>query len=100
MTVGILKIIYHLPYSQTLKEKRQKLTSIKQKLRKKFNISISEIDYKDLWQKSLIGISMISEAQNFIDKIFNKIIEEFKHFNNGYIANYNIEYLNANEEYN
>lgn len=99
MTVGILKIIYHLPYTHTLKEKRQKIRSIIQILRKKFNISISEIDYKDLWQKSLIGISMVSNEQNFIDKNFNKIVNEFDYFDYGYITNYNTEYLSANESY-
>jgi len=97
MTVGILKIMYHLPYAQTLKEKRQKLLSIKQILRKKFNISISETGYQDLWQKSLIGISMVCDGKNFVDKIFNKIIDEFNRFKFGYIAEFNTEYLNVNE---
>ncbi len=97
MTIGILKIIYHLPYSQTLKNKRQILRSIKDILKKKFNISISEIDYMNLWQKSLIGISMISSEQSFINSNFNKIISEFECFKNGYIADYNTEYLHSNE---
>ena len=97
--IGILQVVYHFPHSQNLKEKRQILRSLKQILRKKFNISISEIDYKNLWQKSLIGISMISDNKKFVDKIFNKIIEEFNYSKKGYILDYNTEYIHTGKSY-
>lgn len=99
MMVGILTLMYHLPNSHNLKNKRQTLQSFKQILRKKFNISIAEIGYHDLWQKSLIGISMISNNQKIIDKIFNKVIKEIEYHNKGYILNYHTEYMQAGEIY-
>jgi uncharacterized protein YlxP (DUF503 family) len=95
MTIGILTVNYHLPYSRDLKEKRQIIQSIKKTLQNQFNISISEIDHLDLWQKSMLGISTISNSKKMADRIFNKIIDKFEHFNNGYILDYNTEYINA-----
>ncbi len=95
MTIGIMTINYHLPNTQNLKEKRQVIQSIKKILHNQFNVSISEINHLNLWQKSLIGISTISNNRKMVDKIFNKVIEKFSHFNNGYILDYNTEYINA-----
>ncbi len=95
MTIGIMTINYHLPNTQNLKEKRQVIQSIKKVLHNQFNVSISEINHLNLWQKSLIGISTISNNRKMVDKIFNKVIEKFSHFNNGYILDYNTEYINA-----
>ena len=97
MTIGILTVNFHIPNSHSLKDKRQVLQSIKQILRKKFNISISEVEHQNLWQNSLLGICMISPDKKFIDKVFNKIITEFEKFNKGYITGYNTEYLSAIE---
>ncbi len=95
MTIGIMTINYHLPNTQNLKEKRQVIQSIKKILHNQFNVSISEINHLNLWQKSLIGISTISNNRKMVDKIFNKVIEKFSHFNDGYILDYNTEYINA-----
>lgn len=95
MIIGVLKIILHFPYIHSLKGKRQRLNSLKQNLKQRYNISISEIEYKEYWQKSLLGISMISDSQVLIEKIFNKILDYFNFFHEGYIVEYNAEYMTS-----
>lgn len=99
MIIGIIKVIFHFPYLNSLKAKRQKLNSIKQFLRQRYNISIAEVDYQDLWQKSLLGITMVSDDKIFIEKIFNKILAYFNSISYGYIADSNIEYFSNKEVY-
>jgi uncharacterized protein YlxP (DUF503 family) len=38
-----------------LKEKRHVVKSLKDRLRHKFNVSVAEIDYQDLWQRSVVA---------------------------------------------
>lgn len=99
MIVGIIKVIFHFPYLKSLKDKRQKLNSIKQILKQKFNISIAEVDFKNYWQKSFLGISMVSDNKVFIEQNFTKILDYFHNLSYGYIIESNIEYLSLKEIY-
>ena len=60
MEVLLMVVDIHILNAGSLKEKRRILNSIKDNLRNKFNISISEIDYHDLWQRSNIGLVRIN----------------------------------------
>lgn len=76
--IGSCNFDMYLPGCQSLKEKRMVLSSIKQKLRKDFNIAISELDYNDYWQRTLIGIATISNSQTAINEIFDRILSHLE----------------------
>lgn len=76
MIVGIMIIDIHCPYLHSLKEKRQVVSSIKEKLRHKFNISIIESDYQALWQKTQLAVSTVSHARPGAESVFNQV-EDF-----------------------
>jgi uncharacterized protein YlxP (DUF503 family) len=78
--------------THSLKEKRNIVTSIKEKLKQKFNISIIESDYQDRWQKIQLAISMVSNSRVMIEKVFNQI-EDFIYLN------YPVQLVSANKEY-
>ncbi len=52
----------HLPYSSSLKEKRKTVQAIIARVRKRFNVSISEVDHHELWQRSTIGFAAVSAS--------------------------------------
>jgi uncharacterized protein len=56
MVIGILEIVLYLPESHSLKEKRQIVKSIKDKVRNRFNVAIAETGDLDLWQKAHLGV--------------------------------------------
>ena len=62
-----------LPYSLSLKDKRKIIQSIIAKHRKRFNISICEIDYHDLWQRTKIGFSAVSSKSHDLENIVEAI---------------------------
>ncbi len=80
MIIAIVEVELFLPYCHSLKDKRSIIKSLIDSLGKNNNISIKEINYKDIWQRSLIGITSIcdntSSAQKFLDMIKNKIYEK------------------------
>ncbi|GAK59033.1 hypothetical protein U27_06009 [Candidatus Vecturithrix granuli] len=94
MVIGVCTIKLYLPDNHSLKGKRQIVNSLKGKLHNRFNISIAEIDHLDVWQRSTLGVAMISKDQVYVDRELNKMIQfiESSHFAS-YFMDYSIEFL-------
>lgn len=63
----------HLPYSHSLKEKRAIVHGVSERIRKRFNISLAEVDHQDLWQRSRLGFSAVSQDMPTLELIINSI---------------------------
>jgi uncharacterized protein len=62
MIVGLAAfecIIYDV---HSLKEKRAVLQRVLTRLKQKFNVSVSEVDFQDSWQRSKIAIAVVASA--------------------------------------
>lgn len=75
MIVIGLRLELYLPGVNSLKEKRRLIKSLIDKIKNKFNVSISEIDDQDIWQRSVIGIVSVSNTRKPIERTFTSIIE-------------------------
>ena len=73
VVVGIVSIELFIPMSHSLKEKRKQIKSLKERLKNRFNASVSEIDALDDWQRSVMGVAMISNDKQFIEKQYRAI---------------------------
>lgn len=61
MPVGVLQLEIHLPEAASLKDRRQAVRSVKERLRHHFNVSVAELDEeRDLWQRATLGIAAIA----------------------------------------
>jgi uncharacterized protein YlxP (DUF503 family) len=93
VTVGVLIIDIMIQSSTSLKEKRHVLNRIKDRLKHKYNVSVAELDFMDKWQRSQLGIALISNeyshAENSLQKIF-RYLDEFDEFE---ITNYTFDYV-------
>lgn len=92
MIVGILILDLFSKDIHSLKEKRQIISSIKDKLRHKFNISIIESDYQDLWQKMQLAIALVSNSKVYAEKVFDQV-EDF------IFLNYPVQLINIEKQY-
>ena len=72
--LGFYQLEIYIPSALSLKEKRFVLKSIKDRIRNKFNVSIAELSENDKWQRSLLGIAMVSNDSQLIESSFNKIL--------------------------
>lgn len=71
--VGLLHIEILIPGSTSLKEKRMVLKSLKDRLRKKYNVTVAEVDFKDKWQRSTLAVGVVAESDGFAQESLNKI---------------------------
>jgi len=76
MTVGLLTLELHIPQAQSLKDKRQIVRSLKDKLRGHFNVAVSELEYHDTWQRSVVGIVTLSNEHQHVEESLQKVLAE------------------------
>ncbi len=93
MIIGLLTLEIYLPYSHSLKEKRKTLNKIKDRLKKKFNVALAELDYQNKWQRSKIGLVTLNNQKNMIEKIFQRIMQEIEENIEGEILQSEINYF-------
>jgi|TARA_B100001964_G_C13643480_1_gene341559 hypothetical protein len=78
MVVGILGVHGFVRESRSLKDKRKVVSSIKDRLKNKFNISIAEVDYQESHQQVGLGISMVGNDHSFVDSALNQVINHLR----------------------
>jgi uncharacterized protein len=57
-----VRLELELPFSSSLKDKRQTLRSLKDRLRRK-NVSVVELDHQDLWQRATMEIALAAVSR-------------------------------------
>lgn len=92
MVVGLLSLEIHILNSISLKDKRMVLNHIKDRIHRKFNVSVAEIDYQDKWQRSLIGIALVTSEKRYAEELLNKIFHLLDTDDSFEIVQYSIDY--------
>jgi uncharacterized protein YlxP (DUF503 family) len=72
--VGLCTVELFIPGSQSLKDKRQVLLSIKDRLREKFNLSVAEVDGQDLWQKAVLGLACVANERRYVNQVCDQAL--------------------------
>lgn len=78
MVVGVCTVELWIPESQSLKDKRQVLHSVKDRLRGKFNLSIAEVDGQDLWQKAVLGMACVANDGSHVEQVLEQALNVIK----------------------
>lgn len=61
--------------TQSLKEKRSVIKSLITKIRQDFNVSISEIDYQDYWQRTKLGIVIVANSYQYGETVIQEVLK-------------------------
>jgi uncharacterized protein len=79
MPVGLLTLELHLSEAHSLKDKRQVLRSLKERLRANFNVAVAELDFEDTWQRSVVGVVTLSNEDRHVEEMLQKVLAEADH---------------------
>ena len=60
MVVGIVRIELHIPAAQSLKDKRQVVRGLKDRIRERAQAAVAEVDHQDLWQRAALGVAVVA----------------------------------------
>ena len=75
MVIGFCRLVLYLPDSGSLKNKRSILEGLRQRVRNRFNVSVSEIDDNELWQKAQLGIAIVCNESRYANQVLSKVVE-------------------------
>ena len=73
MHVLLIKLRLQIPYAHSLKDKRNQIKSLKDRLSSRFNASVAEIDALDIWQQAVMGVCMISNDRTYLNKQYSLV---------------------------
>ncbi|PYS54277.1 MAG: DUF503 domain-containing protein [Acidobacteria bacterium] len=76
VVIALLTLDIHIPHAHSLKDKRMVVRRLKDRLRSKFNVSISEVDHQDLWQRSQLSVVTVGSDEGFLERVLREAAEE------------------------
>ncbi len=71
--IATLTLELHIEAAHSLKDKRQVVRSIKDRLRASFNVSVAELDPSNLWNQATIGVVSISHSRDYLDGLMKNV---------------------------
>jgi uncharacterized protein YlxP (DUF503 family) len=75
MPIGLLTLEIYIPEAHSLKDKRQVLRSLKDRLRGKFNVAVAELEGHDSWQRSVVGVVSLSNNNTHLEQSLRNVLE-------------------------
>jgi uncharacterized protein len=73
MVIGLLTLELHFPGAQSLKDKRQALRSLEQRVRNRHNVSLAEVDGHDLWQRATLAVVSVNTDQVHLEQTLTSV---------------------------
>ena len=74
VVVGLCTVELFIADSQSLKDKRQVLLSMKDRLQQKFNVSVAEVDGQDLWQKAVLAFACVANDGRYVNQVLDQAL--------------------------
>ncbi len=74
LTVGVLRVMLHLPDSGSLKSKRQVISGLLRRVRQELHVAAAEVGERDRWQLAELAITCVSGEARHADEILAKAL--------------------------
>ena len=71
--IAFLTLELRIEAAQSLKDKRQVVRSLKDKLRAHFNVAVAELDSTGLWNRATLGVVSISDSRDYLDGLMKNV---------------------------
>jgi len=94
MVAGLGTITFRLHDCRSLKGKRKIVKSIISRLRNNFNVSVAEVGSNDIYQKAVIGFSLVGNNRKVINSKIDKIFNLAEELNLAEIIDSEMEIIN------
>jgi uncharacterized protein YlxP (DUF503 family) len=73
--LGLLTVELHFADNHSLKDRRSIMNSLKERIRHRFNVSVAEADYGDVWQRGGLLTSAAGSSPTPVELALRSVIE-------------------------
>ncbi|HVK05712.1 MAG TPA: DUF503 domain-containing protein [Armatimonadaceae bacterium] len=93
MHIGVLTLHLSVEGADSLKDKRQVIRSLVQRVRNKFNVSAAEVDDLNVWRRATLGVAVVSNDAAFANQVLSKVVDHVEDDFRVVLDDYGIEML-------
>lgn len=93
MVIGACTLELMIYEANSLKEKRQVIKSIVERIKSRYNVSIAEVGMNDIWRTGAIGIACVSNDTVHAKKMIHNVMKFIERDGRVEITRHNIEIL-------
>ncbi|MFZ3217354.1 MAG: DUF503 domain-containing protein [Candidatus Acidiferrales bacterium] len=98
MPIGLLTLEIHILDAQSLKDKRQVLRSLKDRLRAHYNVAVAELAHQETWQRARVGVVTISNDSGYLEKMLAEITAESERLLGRDLLSHQVEFIEDQDE--
>jgi uncharacterized protein YlxP (DUF503 family) len=91
--VGVVTFELAIEHAQSLKDKRQVVKSLKDRLRSRFNVAVAEIEYQDVWQRSVVAVVTVSSDRKSAEAALQRVEADAAEVLGGMLVGVGVEWL-------
>jgi hypothetical protein len=91
VAVGTVEL--HLPDVDSLKGKRHILKGLKEKVRRRFEVSVAEVNHQDTWQRATLAVAYVSPDSRHANEVVSKALDFIEANVEGHVIDEQIEIL-------
>lgn len=73
MLVALQRFDLRIRESHSLKQKRHVVKSLTAAICQRFNVSVSEVDHQDLWQRATIAVASVAGQEHHLRQVASEI---------------------------
>jgi uncharacterized protein YlxP (DUF503 family) len=73
MVVGVLRLSLSIPAASSLKDKRQVVRKITDRIRGRFDVAVAEVGENDIWQRTQLGVVAVGNDRRFVNEVLDKV---------------------------
>ncbi len=92
-TIGVITLELRITESHSLKDKRHFVKGLKDRLRKRCNVAVAEIDYQETWQRGLVAAVTVAPNRGVAERTLQIVEEEAASVLGPYLVEATVEWL-------
>lgn len=74
--IGLLRLELRIEHAHSLKDRRQVVRSLKDRLRHRFNVAVAEVDGQDTWQRASLAIVAVSSQRAYVEEALQAVEQD------------------------
>ena len=94
MTIGVYTFELHLPDARSLKAKRKVVLRLKDRLRARYNVAVSELgEHAELWQRASVAVVSVASTRDPLVRLFEAVHHEAESQVPGHVIDTGSEFI-------